>query len=280
MQPPPALTDRDALVRFRTRAARMVNPALFLQQAAATEVQERLAMVNRTFTSPAVVTGFPQVWQDLEGARIVADDEVLTLDVQAHDLVIHALALHWANDPVGQMVQARRALRPDGLFIAVLFGGQTLAELRAVLAEAEVAVTGGLSPRVAPMAEIRDAGALLQRAGFALPVADSVTQVVTYASPLHLMRDLRAMGEVNALAARDRRPLRRAVIEAANSLYIREFCDKDRIRATFEMIFLTGWAPSSNQPQPLRPGSATTRLADALGTEENATGDPTSPDRV
>ena len=280
MQPPPALTDRDALVRFRARAARMVEPALFLQQEAAAEVQERLAMVNRTFTSPAVVTGFPQVWQEFEGAKIVADDDLLNLEMQAHDLVIHALALHWANDPVGQMVQARRALRPDGLFMAVLFGGQTLAELRAVMAEAEVAVTGGLSPRVAPMTEIRDAGGLLQRAGFALPVADSVTQIVTYATPQLLMRDLRAMGEVNALAARNRQPLRRSVIEAANSLYYKEFCDEGRIRATFEMIFLTGWAPSSDQPKPLRPGSATTRLADALGTEETAVGDPTNPDRV
>ena len=280
MQPPPDLTDRDALVRFRARAARMAEPALFLHEAAAAEVQERLALVNRSFTSPAVVTGLPEAWQWVPGARLVADTEVLDLEIQAHDLVIHALALHWANDPVGQLVQARRALRPDGLMIAVLFGGQTLAELRAVLAEAEVAVTGGLSPRIAPMAEIRDAGALLQRAGFALPVADSVSQAVSYATSLDLMRDLRAMGEVNALADRHRRPLRRDVIAAADRLYQREFADGDRIRATFEMIFLTGWAPSSDQPKPLRPGSATTRLADALGTEETPADDPARPNRV
>lgn len=280
MQPPPALTDLAALRRFRRRATGMADPALFLQHATVTEVQERLTLVNRQFNSPAVVTAFPQVWDGLADARIVPDDDVLDLRDGAHDLVVHALSLHWANDPVGQMVQARRALKPDGLFIGVLFGGRTLAELRAVLAEAEVAVTGGLAPRVAPMAEIRDAGALLQRAGFALPVADSVTQVVTYASALNLMRDLRAMGEVNALAARERRPLRRAVLAEAMRLYQREFAEEERIRATFEMIFLTGWRPSADQPQPLRPGSAKARLADALGTEETQVDDPARPDRV
>lgn len=280
MQPPPDLTDLAALRRFRERATSMTDPAMFLQHAAAAEVQERLTLVNRRFTSPAVVTGFPQVWDGFEAAKLVPDEEVLDLSEGAHDLVIHALSLHWANDPVGQMVQARRALKPDGLFLAVLFGGQTLAELRAVLAEAEVAATGGLSPRVAPMAEIRDVGALLQRAGFALPVADSVTQTVTYASALHLMRDLRAMGETNALAARNRQPLRRGILAEANRIYQEEFADGERIRATFEMIFLTGWSPSADQPKPLRPGSATTRLADALGTEEAPTGDTARPDRV
>ena len=280
MQPPPDLTDLAALRRFRERATSMPDPAMFLQHAAAAEVQERLTLVNRRFTSPAVVTGFPQVWDGFECAKLVPDEEVLDLSECAHDLVIHALSLHWANDPVGQMVQARRALKADGLFVAVLFGGQTLAELRAVLAEAEVAATGGLSPRVAPMAEIRDVGALLQRAGFSLPVADSVTQTVTYASALHLMRDLRAMGETNALAARNRQPLRRGILAEANLIYQEEFADGERIRATFEMIFLTGWAPSADQPKPLRPGSATTRLADALGTEEARTGDTARPDRV
>lgn len=280
MQPPPALTDRAALRRFRARASGLQNPALFLQQAAASEIEERLKLVNRQFTSPAVVCGFPEIWRDFNAARLVPDDEVLDLSEGAHDLVIHALALHWANDPVGQMVQARRALKPDGMFLAVLFGGQTLVELRAALAEAETAVTGGLCPRVAPMAEIRDAGALLQRAGFALPVADSITQMVTYQTPLHLMHDLRAMGEVNALAARNRKPLRRGVLTEANRLYQGAFAHGDRVRATFEMIYLTGWAPSSDQPRPLRPGSARARLADALGTSEKLVGDPARPDRV
>ncbi|MFY8147240.1 MAG: methyltransferase domain-containing protein, partial [Rhodobacter sp.] len=177
---PPILTDRAALARYRDRAAR--DPALFLQQDAAGEIEERLGEVNRRFTQPAVITPFADLWQArMPEARIIADDDVLDLAPGAHDLVIHALCLHWANDPVGQLVQCRRALRPDGLFLGVLFGGQTLAELRACLAEAEVAVTGGLSPRVLPMAEIRDLGGLLQRAGFALPVADSTIRTVTYA---------------------------------------------------------------------------------------------------
>ncbi len=140
--------------------------------------------------------------------RTVADADVLPLAAETHDLVVHALALHWANDPVGQLVQARRALRPDGLFLAALFGGETLDELRAALAEAEVEALGGLSPRVAPMGEIRDLGGLLQRAGFALPVADSRSFDVSYPTPVHLMRDLRAMGETNVMRDRLRRPMR------------------------------------------------------------------------
>ena len=268
MQTPPPLTDRPALLRNRARAARA--PELFLQQDAADEIEERLAEVNRAFTMPAVVTGFPDLWQErLGSARIVADDEVLDLVPGAHDLVIHALCLHWANDPVGQLVQCRRALRPDGLFLGVLFGGQTLAELRACLAQAESVVTGGLSPRVLPMGEIRDLGGLLQRAGFALPVADSATRTVTYAGATHLMADLRAMGEGNALTQRLRRPTRRAVFARAAEIYAQSYpAGEGRIRATFEMIFLTGWAPDDSQPKPLRPGSASRRLADALGAVE------------
>ncbi|MFD1913587.1 methyltransferase domain-containing protein [Halodurantibacterium flavum] len=264
-QASPDLTDRHALALHRRRIARA--PELFLHREAAAEVQERLSEVNRTFTAPAIVTPFPEAW-DLPGAQVVPDDDILDLKPGAHDLVIHALSLHWANDPVGQMVQCRRALRPDGLFLAVLFGGQTLNELRRALAEAEAHVTGGLSPRVLPMGEIRDLGALLQRAGFALPVADSATTVVTYADPLRLMRDLRAMGESNALGARLRHPTRRAVMLEAIRRYAEHFPaadDPTRIRATFEMIYLTGWAPHEGQQKPLRPGSAITRLADALG---------------
>lgn len=236
----------------------------------AADVQERLAEVNRTFTRPAVVTPFPDVWRRaLPAARTVPDDDALALEPGAHDLVLHALALHWANDPVGQMIQCRRALAPDGLFLGYLFGGQTLAGLRACLAEAETGATGGLSPRVLPMAEIRDAGGLLQRAGFALPVADALTLRVAYRDALHLMRDLRAMGEGNALAARLRRPTRRGVIARAARLYA-ETCGDGAggVAATFEILCLTGWAPHDGQPKPLRPGSAARRLADALGTVE------------
>lgn len=265
---PPALTDRTALTRNRARALRA--PAFFLREKIMAEVQERLLEVNRTFTAPAIVTPFPDLWADVfPTSQIVTDTPVLALEQGAHDLVIHDLCLHWADDPVGQMVQARHALKPDGLFIATLYGGQTLQELRRSLAEAETQVTGGLSPRVAPMAEIRDAGALLQRAGLALPVADGADYTVTYPDALALMRDLRAMGEGNALAQRLRQPTRRSVIAAATALYAQHFSDPDgRIRATFEIVTLTGWAPAPSQPQPLRPGSAKARLADALRVPE------------
>ncbi len=258
---PPPLTDRKALALHRARASEF-----FLQQDVAAEVHERLGEVNRTFTNPVVVSGFPALWP---GYAVVPDDELLDLAPGAHDLVIHALALHWANDPVGQLVQCRRALRPDGLLIAMLFGGQTLHELRACLAEAEVELTGGLSPRVLPMGEIRDLGALLQRAGFALPVADGATRTVLYQSALHLMRDLRAMGEGNALAGRMRKPTPRRLMQRAAAIYQDRFAtESGRIPASFEVICLTGWAPHEGQQKPLRPGSASARLAEALKTTE------------
>lgn len=276
MTQPPRLTDRTALTRNRARSR---AEAMFLQQAARDEIQERLELVNRTFTSPAVVTGFPEVWA-WPGAKIVADDEVLDLEQGAHDLVIHALCLHWANDPVGQLVQCRRALRPDGLFLGILFGGQTLHQLRAALAEAESRLTGGLSPRVAPMAEIRDLGALLQRAGFALPVADAAPLTVTYETALHLMQDLRAMGEGNALEGRRRRFAPRALFAKAARIYAETYGTPDgRIPASFEMIVLTGWAPDDSQQKPLRPGSAAARLADALNAREAPLPGPARPRR-
>ncbi len=263
------LTDRQALMLHRRRAARA--PALFLHELARDDLLDRREEVNRTFTAPAVVTPFPEVWQDaLPGATIVPDAPVLALEEGAHDLVIHALALHWADDPVGQLVQCRRALRPDGMFLGVLFGGQTLAELRACLAQAEAAVSGGLSPRVLPMGEIRDLGALLQRAGLALPVADAQAHQVTYRDLFHLVSDLRAMGETNALAARRKLTPPQALFPETAQLYQTHFPqDEGRIRATFEMIFLAGWAPDDSQPKPLRPGSAAHRLADALGVSEH-----------
>ncbi len=267
MTNPPRLTDTSTLARRRARAT---PDAMFLHQLAVAELQDRLEMVNKSFTSTAVVTDFPTVWADLvKAAECVPATETLPLVEGAYDLVVHAMSLHWANDPVGQLIQCRRALRPDGLFLAVCFGGQTLEELRACLGQAEVEVTGGLSPRVAPMAELRDLGALLQRAGFALPVSDAVTQTVAYRDIWLLMRDLRAMGEGNALTERLKTATRRAVFERANTLYLENFAtDQNRIQATFELIFLTGWAPADSQPKALRPGSAQQRLADALGTAE------------
>ncbi|WP_420857797.1 SAM-dependent methyltransferase [Marivivens marinus] len=273
MTTPPLLTDRTALSRNRARAGR--DPVTFLHDAIIDEVKERLELVNKSFTKVAIITGMPGPWQAaFPDARIVADDDILALDPGMHDLVIHALALHWANDPVGQLVQCRHALRPDGLMIAALFGGQTLHELRAALAEAESRATGGLSPRIAPMGEIRDLGGLLQRAGFALPVADALPYDVSYASALHLMQDLRGMGETNALAGRLRSPTRRAVLFGAVETYARHFgTDDGRVPATFEVVVLTGWAPDPSQQKPLRPGSAAQRLADALGATETPLSD-------
>ena len=207
------LTDRAALIRNRRRANRTGQPALFLHEAARDEIKDRLELVNKTFSDIAVVSGFPEFWQNtFPEARCVSDDATLELSHQAHDLVIHTMCLHWADDPVGQMIQVRRALQADGLFLAVMFGGETLHELRDALAQAESDLFGGLSPRVAPMAEIRDLGALLQRAGFALPVADSLPMKVSYTSLHHLMHDLRAMGENNALASRLRHGTQKTIV--------------------------------------------------------------------
>lgn len=269
----PQITDRHALARNRARAAAMDEAdSLFLHAQAADEIQERLTEVNKTFTNIAIVTGAPAFWAArYPGAALISDDETLALGPGTFDLICHVMALHWANDPVGQLVQCRRALRPDGLLLCICPGGQTLAELRSTLAAAEAQVTGGLSPRVAPMAEIRDLGALLQRAGFALPVADSLTLTVNYRDAFHLMRDLRAMGEANALAGRLRQPTRRTVLAEAARLYAAHHrTDDRRVSASFELITLTGWAPAPGQQQPLRPGSAQTRLADALRVPETS----------
>ncbi len=273
---PAALTDRAALERARARAVRL-GPALFLHDLAADEIASRLAEINRSFRSIAIVTGFSEPWRAaFPGARIVADAATLDLGPDGFDLVVHAMALHWADDPVGQLVQCRRALHPDGLMIAVFPAGRSLHELRASLAEAEVRLTGGLSPRVLPMGELRNLGGLVQRAGLALPVADVVPVPASYRDIWHLAHDLRAMGETNALAARCRHAARRALFAEAGALYAAAFpAEGGRISATFELVFLTGWAPHESQQQPMRPGSASHRLGDVLA--ELARGEGTPP---
>lgn len=264
----PQLFDRKALELRRKRAKSA--PTDFLRDAAIDDVQERLEEVNRTFKSVAIVGPRSDKWQDaFPTAIFVEDQDTLPFSEASFDLVAHDLNLHWANDPVGQLVQCRRALRPDGLFLGTLFGGQTLNELRSTLAQAEVDCTGGLSPRVAPMAEIRDLGGLLQRAGFALPVADGQNYSVSYQNVFHLIADLRGMAETNVLAERTRTATPKQVFEKAAQIYAENFpAEGNRIQATFELITLTGWAPADTQPKALRPGSASNRLSEALGVVE------------
>jgi SAM-dependent methyltransferase len=205
---------------------------------------------------------------------VVADEEALPFRDASLDLVVSALSLQFVNDLPGALVQIRRALKPDGLFLAALLGGETLTELRQAFAAAESDVEGGISPHVAPFADLRDLGALSQRAGFALPVTDTDRVVVRYDTVFGLMHDLRRMGATNALHDRRRTPLKRATLMRMAEIYMQRFADADgRVRATFEIVWLSGWAPDPSQQQPLKPGSAKARLADALGTREVSTGE-------
>lgn len=199
------------------------------------------------------------------GLAVAADEEFLPFAPGSLDLVVSNLSLHWVNDLPGALLQVRRALKPDGFFCAAMLGGQTLFELRRALMEAEAAVSGGVSPRVSPFAEVRDAGGLLQRAGFALPVVDSDTITVTYADAFGLMRDLRGMGETNAVLARRSVPARRAFLFEAARRYAELFAEPDgRIPVTFQVLYLAGWSPHESQQQPLEPGTGEMHLGEAL----------------
>ncbi len=203
------------------------------------------------------------------GPRVLADEEALPFADGSIDLAVSGLSLQLVNDLPGTLIQIRRALRPDGLFLAALLGGETLKELRQSWLAAEAEVSGGASPRVAPFADVRDMGTLLQRAGFALPVVDSETVTVTYPDPIAVMREVKAMGASNMLVARRRTPVTRRLLLRAAEIYAERFATADRrVPATFDIITLTAWAPDESQPKPLRPGSAQARLADALGAKE------------
>ncbi len=216
-----------------------------------------------------------------DGPRVLGDEEWMPFRTGSLDLVVSGLALQFVNDLPGTLIQIRRALKPDGLMLAALLGGRTLQELRAALTEAEIELERGASPRVAPFADVRDLGGLLQRADFALPVADADTLTVTYDTPFALMRDLRGMGAANVLAERRRTPLRRATLLRAAEIYAHRYAEKEgRVTATFEVVTLTGWVPHDSQQRPLAPGSATTRLADALGTAEQPAGEKTKPSQL
>jgi SAM-dependent methyltransferase len=231
----------------------------------------RVERLYATDASPALAARLPV-------PSVAADEEALPFADASLDLVLSSLALHWVNDLPGTLVQVRRALKPDGLFLGALFGGETLWQLREALMEAELAVLGGVSARVSPMADLRDAAGLLQRAGFALPVADRDPITVAYQDAWALMRDLSRMGESNAVRLRAPGPLRRAILAEAGRLYAeRHAFEGGRVRATFEILYISGWAPAATQQKPLRPGQATSRLADALGVEERPAGDVAIP---
>jgi SAM-dependent methyltransferase len=288
----PLIFDR-ALLRARRARAAALGPATFLLERAADDLAERLSVVLRTFDL-AIDLGTPgDAVRRRLAARVgtmiavnetreikdtplavAADEEALPFRDGSLDLVVSALALQFVNDLPGTLIQIRRTLKPDGLFLAATIGGESLSELRQAFAQAEAEVEGGASPRVAPFADLRDLGALLQRTGFALPVTDIDRVLVRYPSPLALMHDLRRMGATSALIERRRAPLRRATLQRMFEIYANQFADADgRVRATFEIVSLSGWAPHESQQRPLAPGSARSRLADALRTREMPAGE-------
>jgi SAM-dependent methyltransferase len=297
---PPRLFDR-ALHRLRLdRAAPGYGAADFLKARAAGDAVERLESIMRSFPlavdlgarNGAFAAALAQsdakqqvgalIETDLSGRmlagrigmRVQVDEERLPFKDEGLDLVVSTLALHWTTDLVGALIQIRNALKPDGLFIGAVLGGSTLTELRQCLVQAEAELSNGAGLRVSPFADVLDAAGLLQRAGFALPVADTDKVTVRYAHALELIRDVRAMGESNVLFERARQPLSRAVLARAAAIYQERFCGPDgRISASFDIISLTGWAPHPDQQQPLRPGSAKMRLADALHVKEIPAGD-------
>jgi SAM-dependent methyltransferase len=269
----PKLFDR-ALLRARQRRALRGEPATFLLERVTEDMEERLHAVLRDFAdvaeiwTPGELLRKPSSDRFKSIARIGLDDsehEALPFSPESLDLVVSGLAFQFVNDLPGVLTQIRRALRPDGLLLAAMIGGDTLTELRQSFAAAEAELESGVSPRVAPFADLRDVGALLQRAGFALPVTDVDRIVVRYASAFALMQDLRSMGATNVLVERRRTPTRRATMLRMAQIYGERFADPDgRIRATFDVIWLSGWAPHESQQQPLKPGSAKAGLAEAV----------------
>jgi SAM-dependent methyltransferase len=276
-------------VRQRKRRARAgFREAAFLHQRAAADLVERLEAIPRRFERVLALGGEGLVSAEIaqrpdlaerigsvtEASLADVDPEHLPYAASSFDLIVAPLALHWINDLPGALVQLRLALKPDGLLLASLFGGETLSELRLSLLEAESELTGGAAMRVAPFADLQDIAGLLQRAGFALPAADRDVVTVRYGQPMRLLADLRAMGETAALAERSPRNLSRRILARAFDIYRARFADTEgRVRATFEILTATGWAPHESQQKPLKPGSAKTRLADALGTKERSAGD-------
>ena len=291
------LFDRKLLRARRARFAHEIGARDFLLAHVAREISERVSLMLRPFPLALDLGAYHgllgQKIADLPSVEaviyaesayalaslcprpsLVCDEDLLPFKEPSLNLVVSGLALHRVNDLPGALIQIRRALRPDGLFMAALLGAGALTELRQVLIEAEAEAEGGASPRVSPFGDVRDYGTLLQRAGFALPVADSETLSVLYASPRELMHEVRALGGGNVLLARSRKPLSRRTLERAEELYRQRHAIPDgRVSASFEIVYLSGWAPDPSQQKPLKPGSAARRLADALGTVEQPAGD-------
>lgn len=291
--PPPSAPFEPRLHRLRKRRARArFAGAAFLHARVAADLADRLEAIPRPFARALAlgggglfsteVEGRPDlmarighiVEADVAGSAVEIDLERLPFADSAFDLIVSPLALHWVNDLPGVLIQLRRMLKPDGLLLASLFGGDTLTELRLSLIEAESEITGGAGPRVAPFATLQDLAGLLQRAGYALPAADRDLVTVRYGDPLRLLGDLRGMGETSALAQRSARGLSRRILARTFEIYRQRFSDGDgRAKATFEILTATGWAPHESQQKPLKPGSAKTRLADALGVPEQSAGE-------
>ena len=291
------LFDRKLLRARRARFAREIKAREFLLAHVAREIAERVELMLRPFPLALdlgayhgllgrKVAQLPSVGEVMyaESAfafaalcprpSLVCDEDLLPFREASLNLIVSGLALHRVNDLPGALIQIRRALVPDGLFMAALLGAGALIELRQALIEAETDTQGGASPRIAPFGDVREYGALLQRAGFALPVADAEALSVLYASPRELMREVRALGGGNVLLARSKRPLSRKTLERAEELYReRHSTPHGRVSATFEFVYLSGWGPHPSQQKPLKPGSAAQRLADALGTAERPAGD-------
>ena len=292
--PPPVLFDRARWIRNRDRASSNFEQYAFLKVRESTQLLDRLRDSPREFehaldlfshTGQAIQTlqesgsvkKISALEPSLEMCELISDTgidrpamagEKLPFEPRTFDLVVSVLALHWANDLPGLLSQIRTVLKPDGLFLASLFGGGTLSELRSALIEAESEITGGVSPRLSPLPSLQDMAGLLQRAGFALPVADVERVTVRYDHPMKLLQDLKGMGEQAAFAPREgqeRRPLSRRILARMSEIYFERFCDEDgKVRASFEIIWLSGWAPAANQPKPLKPGSGKFSLADAV----------------
>ncbi len=289
--------DRALLQRRMARVAATADEHDFLLERVAEDFAERLQVMKRTFPSAVNIGAHhgllsrrlcglagietivdcgnvPGLLQQCDGLRVLGDEEALPFANEAFDFAFSGLSFHFVNDLPGTLAQICRLLKPDGLLMASLLGGQTLMELREAWLAAEGEIDGGVSPRVAPFADLRDLGGLLQRAGFALPVVDTDVVQVTYGSALNLMREIKAMGASNPLVMRRRVPVARELLVRACAIYEERFADSDgRVPATFEIMTLTAWAPHDSQQKPLRPGSAKMRLADALGTREMPAGD-------